>query len=114
MRRLLAQMEALVTKRREELQDGRASTPGGEDLAFPQVIKGVLQEKAFNEERRKELLLAQKYSMGMSMAAKRHGFTQDCMAAFSDRFVQGEFDKEIEIITQAAVVGPLCSWVRAF
>ena len=39
VRRLLAQMEALVTKRREELQDGRASTPGGEDLDFQQVIK---------------------------------------------------------------------------
>ena len=74
-------MEALVTKRREELQDGRAATLGGEDLAFRQVIRGVLQKKAFNEERKKELsFVAQKYSVGMSMAAKRHGLTPDCMA----------------------------------
>ena len=84
-----------MTKRRKELQDGRASTPGGEDLAFQQVIEGVLQKKAFNEERRKELpLLAQKYSVGMSMAAKRHGLTPDRMAAFSDRFVYGEKSKK--------------------
>ena len=81
--------------------------PGVEDLAFQQVIKGVSQKKAFNEEGRKELsLLAQKYSMGMSMAAKRHGLTPDCFASFSDIFVQGAFDKETERTTQSAVVGP--------
>ena len=109
VRRLLAQMEASVTKRREELQDGRASTPGGEDLVFQQVIKGSLQKKAFNEERSKELsLLAQKYSVGMSTAAKQHGLTPDCMAAVSDCFVQGEFDKEIDRTTQPAVAGSIC------
>ena len=106
-------MEASLTKRREDLQDGRASTPGGEDLAFQHIIKGVLQKKAFNEERRNELsLLAQKCSVGMSMAAMQYRLTPDCMAAFSDRFVQGEFDKEIERTTQPTLVGPICSWVR--
>ena len=100
-------MEALVTKRREDLQDGRALKPCGEDLAFQQVIKGVLQKKAFHDERRKELsLLAQKYCVGLSMAANRHGLTPNCMAVVSDLFVQGEFDKEIERTTQPAVLGP--------
>ena len=107
VRRLLDRVGALATKRREELQDPQ--------MAFQQVIKGVLQKKVFNEEHRKEISqLAQKYTVGMSMAAKRHGLKPDCLAAFSDRFVQGEFDKEIERTTQPAVVGPICSWVREF
>ena len=107
VRRLLARVEALATKRREELQDPQ--------MAFQQVIKGVLQKKVFNEEHRKEISqLAQKYTVGMSMAAKRHGLKPDCLDACSDRFVQGEFDKEIERTTQPAVVGPICSWVREF
>ena len=65
----------------EELQDGCASTPGGKDTAFQQVIKSVLQKKVFNEEHRKRMSqFAQKYTAGMSMAAKRHGLTPDCLA----------------------------------
>lgn len=72
-----------------------------------------MQKKLFNEEHSKEIsLLAQKYTVGMSMAAKRHGLKPDCLDACSDRFVQGEFDKEIKRTTQPAVVGPICSWVR--
>ena len=72
-------MEALVTKRREELQDGRAATLGGEDLAFRQVIKAVLQRKVSNEENKKEISqLAQMYTGGRSVAARRHGLIPDC------------------------------------
>ena len=87
VRRLLAQVLNLATKRvkeREELQ--------GSHDAFQQAAKSVLQKKVFNEDhRRDQAKLAQTYSTGMSCAARHHQLTQDCLADFEDRFIKGEF-----------------------
>ena len=97
-RRLLALVE-------EELATNKRRGPGG----------GVFQIKDFNNSSRHGISqLAQKYTVGMSMAANKHTLSKDCLAAFDGRFVQGEFDSELISTTQPAVVGPEFSWVRAF
>ena len=101
VRRLLAQVLNLATKRvkeREELQ--------GSHDAFQQAAKSVLQKKVFNEDhRRDQAKLTQTYSAGMSCAERHHQLTRDCLAGFDDRFIQGDFDAELKLVSNPALLG---------
>ena len=85
-------VEALAATRQKELQEA----PGGQQMSFQQVLKSVLLKKVFSELHRKEMAaLAQKYAVGMTIAAQRHSLPKECLDAFAARFVLGDFDNEL-------------------